>query len=85
MQLFYAFIYGLVTGFIYRKARNGNAFGICMYTYLVFVLTMQFFDELIFVAIPQFLQRMFLVYIICQNKIKFTIHKSRGSRSLQIE
>lgn len=82
---FYAFIYGLVTGFIYRKARNGNAFGICMYTYLVFVLTMQFFDELIFVAIPQFLQRMFLVYIICQNKIKFTIHKSRGSRSLQIE
>lgn len=78
---FFAFLYGLGSGIVYRKAKNGQAFSVCLYTYMVFVLTLQFFDELVFASIPQFVQRMFLLFIMCQTEIKVTFKKLRTSHS----
>lgn len=72
---FFAYVYGIFSGYVYRKAKNGVAFHICLYTYVVFALSLQFFDELIFATLPMFFQRMILLYLICQNKLRLILSK----------
>lgn len=54
---FFALVYGLVTGWLYRLCRNGSGVGKCVYTYFLVHLVMQFFMEdilLSFVAVSEF-------------------------------
>ena len=80
---FFALLYGIGSGVVYRYARNGQPFSICLYTYIVFVLALQFFDELIFAAIPLFLQRMILIALMCST-VKITFRKGDLLTSKQI-
>jgi len=72
---FFALLYGIGSGLVYRYARNGQPFSKCLYSYLVFILALQFFDEIIFASIPLFIQRMALVALMCYTNIKFTFKK----------
>ena len=72
---YFAFLYGVLTGVAYRLKENGNSFGTCLYTYLVYVLALQFFDEFISAGLPLFGQMLVLLVIITQNKIKFSFNK----------
>ena len=72
---YFAFLYGVLTGVAYRLKDNGNSFGTCLYTYLVYVLTLQFFDEFISAGLPLFGQMLVLLVIITQNKIKISFNK----------
>ncbi len=81
---YFALVYGILSGYIYRLARNGSSVGICLYGYIVFILSLQFFDEMLFAALSQNIQRALLIILICQNKIKFTIRKRPYPQSCPI-
>ena len=72
---FFALLYGIGSGLVYRYSINGQSFSKCLYTYLVFVLALQFFDEIIFASIPLFIQRMALIALMCCTCIRFTSKK----------
>lgn len=72
---YFALIYGVLSGYIYRLAKNGNSIGICLYGYIVFILSLQFFDEMLFAALSQNIQRTLLIILICQTKFKLSAWK----------
>lgn len=72
---FFALIYGVVSGTVYRYAKNGKPFSICLYTYIVFILVLQFFDELVFAALQTFAERALMIWIVCQTKFKLSLKK----------
>ena len=76
---YFALIYGLLSGFLYRLAKNGNSIGICLYSYIVFTLALQFFDEMLFAALSQNIQRTLLIILICQTKFKFKLWTRKTS------
>lgn len=63
---FFALVYGLFSGWMYRLYQNGNTVGKVMYTYLIYVLVLQFYQEYIFQTFIQFWQFVFFVLIVHQ-------------------
>lgn len=76
---YFAMVYGVFSGYVYRKAVNGHPFSTCLYTYMVFVLAMQFFDELVFASLPLFIQRMAILYLLCQKQFKISFLKRNNN------
>jgi oligosaccharide repeat unit polymerase len=72
---FFAAIYGTMSGYFYRLFRNGNSFGKCIYTYIVNVLILQFYQENIFLSLVFVLQFTFFVYILTQERITISFHQ----------
>jgi oligosaccharide repeat unit polymerase len=68
---FFAVIYGCTCGFLYRLFRNGNGVGTCLYTYVVYVLLLQFYQENVFLSMVFVLQFTFFVVLLTQCTIKF--------------
>ena len=66
----FAMFYGLFSGWCYRMMRNGNGFGKCLYVYVVYVLTLQFFQENVLISIVTIIQFIFFVLLIHQQKFK---------------
>ncbi len=65
-----ALIYGALSGYVYKLSRTGNAFGICMYTYFVYVLSMQFFDDVVIESSGVLLQFIILLYFSLQKRLR---------------
>lgn len=63
----FAILYGVGCGYVYAKSTTNNPIYIVLYTYIVFVLLLQFFDELIFSTLSLFAQRLILIIVVCQN------------------
>ena len=74
---FFAAVYGCVCGFLYRLFRNGNGAGTCLYTYAVYVLLLQFYQENVFLSMIFVLQFTFFIVLLTQQKIKFQLSLSR--------
>lgn len=70
---FFAAIYGCVCGFLYRLFRNGNGVGTCLYTYAVYVLLLQFYQENVFLSMVFVLQFAFFIVLLTQQKIRFQL------------
>ena len=60
----FATIYGFISGWLYRLHSASNGFGRCMYTYIVTVLVLQFYQENIFLSMVFVIQFTFFVYIL---------------------
>lgn len=69
---FFALIYGIFSGWMYRLYQNGNAVGKTIYTYLVYLLVLQFYQENLFLNIVQFSQFVFLVMLVQQRFVGFS-------------
>ncbi len=69
---FFAFVYGLLSGWAYRQFRNGTALGKCLYTYIAQVLVLQFYQENIMLSLVAFIQFIFFVVILTQQKIRIS-------------
>ena len=67
---FFAWLYGMVSGVLYRYSCNGNVLCICIYTYFVEILVLQFFQENIFLSLVFVIQMIFFVFLMTQDKIK---------------
>ena len=72
---FFAIIYGVVSGYLYRLFRNGNATGTCLYTYGVYVLIMQFYQENIFLSLVFILQFTIFITLFTQQKLRLSWEK----------
>lgn len=70
---FFAWLYGLAAGILYRLSCNGNAICICLYTYMVEVLVLQFYQENIFLSMVFVLQIVFFVFLFTQRFIRLSI------------
>lgn len=65
-------IYGILTGILYRCSRNGNGFCRCLYTFVVTMLVLQFYQENIFLGLVYVLQLSFFLWLITQRKIQWS-------------
>lgn len=74
---FFAAVYGCVCGFLYRLFRNGNGVGTCLYTYAVYVLLLQFYQENVFLSMVFVLQFAFFIILLTQQKIRFQLSPSK--------
>ena len=70
---FFAILYGVGFGLCYRLYRNGNSSAKCIYTYLVYILLLQFGQEAIFLRPVEFLRLLLLVYLMVQRKFKLVL------------
>lgn len=70
---FFALVYGVFSGWMYRLYQNGNAIGKVIYTFLIYVLVLQFYQEYIFQTFIQFLQFVFFVLLVHQNFLGFDL------------
>ena len=70
---FFAAVYGCLCGFLYRLFRNGNGVGTCLYTYAVYVLLLQFYQENVFLSMVFVLQFAFFIVLLTQQKIRFQL------------
>ena len=68
---FFAMIYGLLSGWAYRYARNGSGFGKCVYAYAVYVLILQFYQENVMMSIVNVVQFLFFTWLITQQQFVF--------------
>lgn len=65
---FFAMVYGLLSGWAYRYARNGSGFGKCVYAYTVNVLILQFYQENVMMSIVNVVQFLFFTWLITQQQ-----------------
>lgn len=70
---FFAMLYGTVTGFLYRMYKNGNGICRCIYTYFVYVLVLQFFQENIFMNIVMIMQFVLFTMLIQQQTLRLNL------------
>lgn len=73
----FAIFYGAMTGWAYHAMRNGSAFGRCIYTYMAYVLALQFFQEYIFTGNMHVIQLIVFLYLCTQKKVSFLPAKSQ--------
>lgn len=67
---FFGLVYGCLSGLAYRAFRNGSAIGRCLYTYLVYALLFQYYQENLFANIVMIGQFIFFVVIMLQEKVR---------------
>ena len=72
---FFAFLNGMLMGVAYRMMKNRNSFGTCLYTYLVYVLVLQFYDEFLTSCLPMVGQMLILLILVTQQKFKFSFNR----------
>ena len=72
---FFAAVYGLFSGVLYHLFREGNPICKCLYTFLVQILILQFYQENVFMSISGLTQLAILILLMTQNKISIIEHK----------
>ncbi|MDY3851623.1 MAG: O-antigen polymerase [Prevotella sp.] len=74
---FFAAVYGVVTGAIYRFFRNGDVVAKCLYAYIAEILILQFFQENLILGLSVFFQFLLVFIPILQQrgKVVFINHK----------
>jgi oligosaccharide repeat unit polymerase len=65
---FFAFFYGVFSGWAYRLVRNGDSFCKCVYAYVIYVLVLQFYQENVLMSIVLVIQFVFFTWIVTQQK-----------------
>lgn len=68
---FFASVYGVFTGAIYRYCRNGLALSRCLYPYLVEVLVLQFYQENLIIGLSLLFQYLIIFVLCVQKRITF--------------
>jgi oligosaccharide repeat unit polymerase len=71
---FFSGVYGCLCGGLYRLYRNKSGIGCGLYTYVVFALVLQFYQENIFHSLVFLLQFTFFVTLFTQKKIKLSFN-----------
>lgn len=69
----FAGVYGCVCGWLYRLYKNGDSTGYCLYTYAVYVLILQFYQENVFLSMVFVLQFAFFVTLMTQQHISVSL------------
>lgn len=70
---FFASLWGVATGWIYRLCKNGNVLAKCIYAYIVFALVMQFYQESLIVNLSFVIQYTVAFILILKHKVSFPL------------
>ena len=72
---FFSMVYGVVCGWLYRLFRSRSNVGVCLYTFFVQILILQFYQENVFMSIVFVFEFAFFVFLSCQKKFKLSLAK----------
>lgn len=72
---FFGLVYGAFFGWAYRRFRNGDPVFICVYTYLIEVIIIQFYNDNLLQNIVLFLEFWFCTFILLQQRFKIAFQK----------
>lgn len=75
---FFASVYGVFAGWVYRKCQQGYSIFMCLYAYIVEVLVLQFFQENLILSLSILTQYLFVFILTLQNKFKLIICKRKA-------
>lgn len=73
---FFALIYGVFFGWTYRRFRDGDPIFICIYTYLVEVIIIQFYNDNLLQNIVLFIEFCFCSFILTQRRFIIAFDKT---------
>ena len=71
---YFSLFEGLLIGWLYNKSESGHNVCRLIYTYIVVLLVLQFFDENIFIGLSNFIQIIILIWL-CHVKFEFSSEK----------
>lgn len=74
---FFASVWGLLTGWMYRLVINGNPLAKCLYTYFIFALVMQFYQESLFVNLSTVIQFTIIFSMLIKHDTSITLDFSK--------
>lgn len=74
---FFASVWGVLYGWIYRMVKNGNPLAKCMYAYMVYALVMQFYQESLFVNLSLVIQYMVVFILLMKHNVSFSFIKNK--------
>lgn len=72
----FGFLYGSVFGWVYSKCKQGNPVYCCIYTFLVEVIIIQFYNENLLQIAILFIEFCIIVFLLTQNRIRFSYHST---------
>ena len=70
---FFGILYGTFFGWTYRRFREGNPVFICIYTYLIEVILIQFYNDNLLQNIVLFIEFWLCVFILTQKRFTFAL------------
>lgn len=70
---YFAMIYGIMSGGLYRLYRHGNSLCSCLYAYMVVLLLLQFHQEDLFLSMVHVIQFAFFVALFTVSRIKIKV------------
>ncbi len=76
----FALVYGLLFGWIFKKAQQGAELFVIIYSMMIFILVMQFIGELMFTNIAGYIKQLFLLilpFVVSKHKL-FYIKKAKN-------
>lgn len=75
---FFASVWGVLMGWVYRLVRNGHAMAKCMYAYFVLALVMQFYQESLFVNLSMVIQFWVLYFLLIRHDFTLSLGLDRS-------
>ena len=68
---FFALVYGFFSGALYRGFVNGHGLSRCFYTWVVYCLVLQFYQEYLFIGLVGVIQMLFFLLLILSQRLRF--------------
>lgn len=81
---FFALVYGLISGYLYRLFRNGSTLGRCLYAYLSVLLILQFYQENLILSTSLFIQLVFFLCLVTQQYFRFKFPNNKHLTSQKL-
>lgn len=69
----FAALYGVVFGALYRAHLNGSGVGRSLYSYAVFILILQFYQDNLILSLSYIIQLTVLIVILTQRRVRLTL------------
>ena len=73
---FFGLVYGAFFGWVYRRFRDGSPVFICIYTYLIEVIIIQFYNDNLLQNIVLFFEFCFCIFILLQQRFRLAFQKA---------
>lgn len=78
---FFAVVYGVFTGWIYRLCKSGGAISKCLYAYIAEILMLQFFQENLILSLSLLIQYLIVFFMSVQRFVGITHHNELGDKN----
>lgn len=75
---FFASVYGVFSGWLYRMCKNGNAISKCLYAYVVEIFILQFYQENLILSLSILFQFLIVVVPVVQNFVHLNFNFRKG-------